>query len=391
MQAKLDAIQQEIQKAQLDGWLLYMFHSRNDIALRLLELTERVRTRRCYYFIPAQGTPTKILHRIEPDALAELPGKDAPYLSHQELAEALRTTLQGAHRVAMEYSPQNMIPYVSLVDAGSVEQIRSFDIEVVSSADLVQRFEAVLTPAQIQLQDEAADRVHAIMESTFGFIREQAPVVPLTEFDVQKFIMDKFREHELITDHPPIVAFGSNSGNPHHEPSQTDPVFIQPESVVLLDMWARLDQPDAVFHDITWMGYYGTDPADRIQEVFRVVKEARQAGLDLIRRRFADRDPVAGWEVDHTVRNIISGYDLADRFIHRTGHSITTSTHGSGANMDNLESHDLRRILPGTSFSLEPGVYLPEFGIRLEYDVRVDPDHRVHIVGNREQNELIML
>jgi Xaa-Pro aminopeptidase len=392
---QLRSIQNSINAESPEGWLFFLFRNQNPIAQRILELPpEQVRTRRCFYFVPAGGTPVKLLHRIEPHVLDHLPGHERFYLSHEDLFHELSEILKPYSRIAMEYSPKNAVPYVSLVDGGTIELVRECGVEVESSADLVQQFEAVLDDRQRLLQDEAVSHLNRIRAEAFAFIRKQAPTGELTEYRVQEFIREQFAASGLETEHAPIVAFGSHTGDPHYLPPEEGSAVLAPETVILLDMWAKLQHPEdppAIYGDITWMGYYGQNPPSLLLEIFSVVREARRTGLELIRKRFAAGIPVRGWEVDQAVREVISRAGFGDAFIHRTGHNIGTEDHGNGAHIDNLETRELRRLIPGTSFSLEPGIYLPEFGVRLEYDVRIEPDNQVIIVGGEEQEELLLL
>lgn len=379
----LSAIQDAIREEGLDGWLFFDHHVRDPLAYRVLGLPLDLHvTRRWYYFIPAQGEPRKMVHRIEAGHLDGLPGSKAVYSSWDTQRDGLIALLKGAKRIAMQYSPLCAIPYVSMVDAGTIELVRTAGIESIeSSADLIQMFEARWTAAQYEMHVAAGKEVDRIRREAFAWIGAgHRSGQRVTEFAVQQFIMDRFGEAGLETDHPPIVAANANASNPHYAPSATAPVEIVPGDSVLIDLWAKLTKPDAVFYDITWMGYCGANPPEQLVNVFAVGMEARDAAVALVEQASKEKRMLQGFEVDDACRGVIERHGFGDYFVHRTGHSIGTDVHGSGANMDNLETHDIRRVLPGTCFSVEPGIYLPEFGIRTEVNVFVGED-RAGVTG----------
>lgn len=366
---RLDEIQAALREEALDGWLFFDHHRRDPLAYRILGLPETMHvTRRWYYYIPAQGEPRGLVHRIESHHLDTLPGSKTPYSRWTEQTSEVRKLLQGARTIAMQYSPDCAVPYVSMVDGGTMELVRSAGVEVRSSADLVQIFEARWTDAQLESHLEAGRRMDRIRGEAFDLIRNMRD---LTEWDVWQFLRRRFDEERLVTDHGPIVAVNANASDPHYEPSAERHSPIRPGDLVLIDMWAKLASPaDAVYYDITWTGYLGPTPPDRMLEVFRVVSEARDKGIEAVVSGSAKQ----GYQVDDATRGHIEEHGFGEYFIHRTGHSIGTDVHGAGANMDNFETHDTRRILPRTCFSVEPGVYLPEFGIRSEVNVYVGED-----------------
>ncbi len=369
----LKGIQGELSRRGLDGWLLYDFHHRDPIAYRVLGLEATMVTRRWYYLIPATGTPQKLVHRIEPARLDSLPGDKHMYSAWGEQREKLRTILGTAKKVAMQYSPLNNIPYVSLVDAGTVELVRSFGVEVVSSADLVQRFEARWTEAQHQMHLEAGKHVDEVMKGSFARIGEHLKAgKKLSEYALQQWILEQFAARGLETDEPPIVGWNEHSGDPHFQPGPENNRPVEKGDWVLLDMWAKLKKPGAVYYDITWVGYVGNDPPKKHQELFSAVRAGRDAAVDFVAKSVGSGKAIQGYQVDDAAREVIRERGYGDYFVHRTGHSIGESVHGTGANMDNLETHDVREIIPGTCFSVEPGIYLPEFGVRLEVNVYVE-------------------
>jgi len=369
----LKAVQGELKRRGFDGWLLYDIHHRDPLAYRLLEIAPAMVTRRWYYFIPAAGAPQKLVHRIEPARLDAVPGEKHEYAAWAEQQQKLGAMLGAAKKVAMQYSPLNAIPYVSMVDAGTVELVRSLGKEVVSSADLVQSFQARWTAAQLETHRAAGRAVDEIMRAAFARIGAGVKKgEKLTEYGVQQWFVEQFAARGLTTDHPPIVGVNEHSGDPHFEPRPENTRPIAAGDWVLLDVWAKREQPGAVFYDITWVGYVGAEIPRRHQEIFEAVRAARDAAVEFVAQGIARGETLRGFQVDDVARGVIRQRGYADQFIHRTGHSIGEEVHSSGANMDNLETHDEREIISGTCFSVEPGIYLPEFGVRLEVDVYVD-------------------
>jgi Xaa-Pro aminopeptidase len=369
----LDQIQQEIRNQNLDGWLFFDHHLRDPLAYRVLGFEPpRTPTRRWYYLIPATGEPRGLEHRIERGMTRPLPGENYPYSSWSEQVDGLKKITAGLKRVAMQYSPNCAIPYVSMVDAGTIELVRSVGLEVVSSAELIQYFEARWTAEQLESHLEAGRRVDRVRGAAFDYVRETLRNgSPLTEMDVKMFVRRGFADAGLATDHGPIVGCNANASNPHYEPTDESHSAIRKNDLVLLDLWAKLDQPNAVYYDITWTYFAGENPPDEMRKVFAVVTGARDAAVERVKRAMASREPLCGYQVDDAARGFIKNAGLGEYFTHRTGHSIGVEVHGNGANMDNLETHDERRISPWTCFSIEPGVYLPEFGIRSEVNVFV--------------------
>ena len=383
----LNAIQQALREQGFDAWLFYDHHHRDEIAYSILGLPELHVTRRWFYLIPATGEPIKLNHRVEPKHLASLPGEQQHYGAWRELHEKLAAILKPYKRIAMQYSPNNDIMYVSLVDGGMLELIRSFGVEVGTSADLVSRFEATLTDPQIATHFAARDAMDRIMSEAFREIGRRVRNGGWDEWGVRQWIGEAFGREHLVTDDLPIVGANENAGNPHYEPTAEIHKPIHEGDLVLLDMWAKKDTPGAVYYDITWTGVLG-QPSAKHQEVFHIVRDARKAGSQKVIDAFATGTRIEGWEVDEVTRNVIDKAGYGEWFVHRTGHSIGTSVHGNGANMDNLETKDTRQILTNTLFSVEPGIYLPEFGVRSEIDVLVH-NGRAQVTG-AQQEELVI-
>jgi Xaa-Pro aminopeptidase len=387
---QLENIQSELARQKLDGWLFFDHHQRDPLAYRVLGLPGRMATRRWYYFIPAHGDPAGLEHRIERGMLASLPGEKIPYSSWTEQLAGLRKLLSGHRRVAMQYSPNCAIPYVAMVDAGTVELVRSVGVEVVSSAELIQTFEARWSPEALETHLEAGRRVDRVRAAAFDLIRERTRNgAPLQELEVKQFVLDGFHNAGMVTDHGPIVGVNANASNPHYEPSEEASSPIRRGDFVLLDMWAKLDQPEAVYYDITWTGFCGDEPAEVMRNVFGVVTGARDAAIKRVEEAVAAGRPLCGYEVDDVARGFIESRGFGSYFTHRTGHSIGQQVHGNGANMDNLETHDERRVAPWTCFSIEPGVYLPEFGVRSEINLFVG-EKEARVTGEM-QRELVLL
>jgi Xaa-Pro dipeptidase len=381
----LREIQQALRQEGVGGWLFCDFRGSDPLAYRILGLDPAaISTRRWYYFIPAHGEPAGIVSSVEPRRLDSLPGRKRVFLSWQQLHECLVETLRGMRRVAMQYSPGNAIPYVSRVDAGTIELIRQFGVEVVSSANLVQRFEAVWTPSQWQSHLRAATGVRATVDEAFAYIRQHSPV---TEYTVQQFILERFTARGLTTHHPPIVAINAHSADPHFEPTPTDSTPIRPGDFVLIDLWAK--EPGSVYADFTWTGFMGSQIPQRYQEIFTIVRTARDAAIAFIKERIQREQAFYGYEVDAAARRVITDAGYGNFFVHRTGHSIGEEVHGNGANMDGLETRDERQVLPSTCFSIEPGIYLAsEFGVRSEVNVYVTA-REVIVTGEPMQTAVI--
>jgi Xaa-Pro dipeptidase len=389
----LKKIQSALKEFRLDGWLFFDFHASNMLARRILDFHPRaLNTRRWFYMVPAEGEPIKLVHRIESAALDHLPGGKRVYLKWQELDMGIQALVKGKKRIAMEYSPQNAIPYVSKVDGGTIDLVRSTGVEVVSSGDLIQVFEATLTAEQWQTHIEAEKLTTEAFEICWKMIAEGVRAKkPYTETQVQQAILDHFEKHDLVPDHPPIVGVGPHSGDPHFEPLPEKDTPVARGDFVLIDLWARQNKDGAVFSDITKVGFVGDVVPEKFEKIFQIVATARDAAIDLVRERFGAKQPLYGWEVDNAARGVIEEAGYGDYFVHRTGHSIGEDLHGNGTHMDNLETHDDRLVLPNTLFSVEPGIYTDEFGIRSEVNVFVDGDGQVHVTGGAQDKVLAIL
>jgi Xaa-Pro aminopeptidase len=388
---RLDEIQAALREEGLDGWLFYDHHRRDPLAYRILGVGDMFPpTRRWYYFIPSSGEPQALCHRIEPHTLDALPGQKQFYSRWAEQADGIRTLLGSARRVAMQHSPNCALPYIAMVDAGTVELIRSLGIDVVGSANLVQLFEARWRPEQLEMHLEAGGRMDRLRAEGFDLIRERVRNgADVTEWEVRSFLLRRFAEEGLETDHGPIVAVNGNASDPHYEPSADHHSPIRMGDFVLIDMWAKLRQPGAVYYDITWTGFCGDQPRSEMRNVFAIVRDARDAAIGFVSQSVADGRDIAGFQVDDAARGHIERAGFGKYFIHRTGHSIGEDVHGAGANMDNFETHDDRRIIPWTCFSVEPGVYLPDFGVRSEVNVFIAPEG-ARVTG-QVQTELVIL
>jgi Xaa-Pro dipeptidase len=388
----IPAVQRALKEDALDGWLLYDFHGSNPIARRLagLDGSSKLTTRRWFYVIPASGEPRKLVHAIEPYNLDHLPGAKTTYSQRDTLAAGLRDVLGGLKRVAMEYSPGNAIPYISRVDAGTVEAVQHLNVDVASSGDLVQRFEAVWSDEAYTTHLAASERLYRIKDRAFELIRTtRATGRALTEFDLQQAMLGWFRDEGLVTDSAPVVAVQEHAGNPHYGPDPARPRQIRENEVVLLDLWAKLPEPGAVFADITWMGFTGPAVPDRYARAFAAARDGRDAAIALVTDRVAQGREVRGFEVDRACRDVIEQAGYGAAFIHRTGHSLGTEVHGNGVHMDDYETHDDRRLIPGTGFTIEPGIYTAEFGVRTEINMFVS--ERAATVTGPRQEEFVLV
>jgi len=391
----VEKIQKALRTEGIDGWLFYDFHNRDPIAYRILGLDfGKFTSRRWYYFIPAIGTPVKLAHRVEPTKLDGLAGDQLHYLSWTELHEILQRIIGAPPRqIAMQYSPMNHIPYVSMADAGTVDMIKAFGYKVVSSANLVQIFEAVIDHTGYESHVKASRLIYQIMDDAFGEISGAlVKGKEVTEYEIQQFIVSQFAANKLdCMDEYPIVGVNDHPANPHFEPTPENSRVIQKGDTILIDLWAKVAEPGAIFADITWCGYAGTRPPDKYVEIFNAVRDARSAGLDFIRDRFAENKPCFGWEVDKAVRDVIGKRGYGDYFIHRTGHSIGEEVHGNGVNIDNLETKEERQLIPGICFSIEPGIYLEgEMAVRSEIDVFITLQNEVVVAGPEQQALVLM-
>lgn len=440
---KIASVQKDLQKEGLDGWLFYDFRRSNDLACNFLEVGEAFLTRRFFYWIPSKGECIRLVHPVEPEVLAHLPGKEIRYTSWQHLEQCLQELLSprllsnrssalkrgcevqdearsqgestlardeaqefataasawgredsnlglGSKRIAMEYSPRNAIPYVSKVDAGTMEVIRGFGVEVVSSASLLQKYESVWDEFQEKSHYQAADHLDRTVAKAWRLIGEALKNSQrITEYDVQQFITHELNDHGYIFEGGPLVSVNAHSADPHYCCSKEHYAVICQGDFVLIDLWCKQNLPHAVYADITRVGVADVKPTKRQEEIFGIVKKARDAATDLVKERFAKGEPLMGWEVDEAARAVIADAGYGPYFTHRTGHNIHTKDHGNGAHIDNLETQDRRQILKGTCFSIEPGIYLPgEFGVRLEYDIYVDHLGKVHVTGGI-QDEIV--
>ena len=379
----LEAIQAAIGEAGFDGWLFYDHHHRDPVGGRILGLDEKAHiTRRWYYYVPAAGEPRKLVHRIEQGRLESLPGKKGLYSSWRELASGLDAMLFDARRIAMQYSPNNAIMYISMVDAGTVEFLRGLGKQIVSSADLVSQFEAVLSEEQVASHGAAQQAIDAILAECWKEIgRRLRPAARagaghkrgLKEFDLVVWLREAMRREGLVWENGPNVSAEANSSDSHYEPTAERSAPIRDGDFVLIDIWGRLEKPGSIFYDITWTGVVGREPTELEQMIFEMVRNARDAAIAAVEQAFAVGRAMRGYQADDAARAVIREAGFGEFFTHRTGHSITQELHGAGAHLDNLETHDERLLLPHTCFSVEPGIYLPEFGVRSEVDMLTAP------------------
>ncbi len=382
-------IQAALQDQHLDGWLFYDHHHRDPLAYRILGLDENLHvTRRWFYLVPAAGEPQKLVHRIESGRLDTLPGGKTEYSSWQELEAGLAKMLDGCTRLAMQYSPRNAIMAISLVDAGTVELLREMGKEIVSSADLVSQFEAVLSETQIATHYAAQEKIDRILAAAWIEIGTRVRGAGTDEFAMVEYLQRAMQREGLVWEHGPNVSCGAHSADSHYEPSTERSCAIRQGDFVLIDIWARLDQRGSCFYDITWNGVIDREPLEREQRVFETVRDARDAAVRVVQQAYATGTDIAGWQADDAARAVIRDAGLGEWFTHRTGHNIATDLHGNGAHLDNLETHDERLLLPNTCFSVEPGIYFAgEFGVRSEINMITRPG-RAEVTG-RIQSELV--
>ncbi|MGB6833688.1 MAG: M24 family metallopeptidase [Candidatus Acidiferrum sp.] len=390
MSADIQGIQSDLRAAKLDGWLFYDFRGRDPIAQGILKLPPGMRTRRWYYFVPAKGTPRKLVHMIETESLAALPGETLFYAGQEELRKNLGKLVGRAKNVAMQYSPKNAIPYVAMVDAGTIELVRSTGVKVVSSADLVQKYEACWSQAQLESHLAAGAVIDRVVREAFELaaknVREKKTI---TEYDLKVWILKQFEAAGVGADDGPDIAVGPHASDPHYGPKPETASPIREGDLLLLDVWGKTKAADSVFYDITWVGYLGAKVPEKMAKIFGIVREARDKAIELIQSCIAAGKPLQGWQVDQAARKVIEKAGYGKYFFHRTGHSIGQKVHGNGANMDGLETHDARHLISKTCNSIEPGIYLPEFGIRSEVNVYIG-EKEARITG-AVQSEILAL
>jgi Xaa-Pro dipeptidase len=391
MSADINGIQNDLRAAKLDGWLFYDFRGRDPIAQGILQLPPGMRTRRWYYFVPAKGTPRKLVHKIETESLAALPGDTLFYAGQEELRKNLKKLLGRGKKIAMQYSPKNEIPYVAMVDAGTVELVRSMGAKIVSSADLVQKYEACWSEAQLDSHLAAGAVIDRVVREAFQLaaknVREKKT---FTEYDLKLWILKEFDAAGIVVDQGPDIAVGPHASDPHYGPTQESASPIREGDLLLLDVWGKTKAAGSVYYDITWVGYLGAKVPEKMTKVFGIVRGARDKAVDLIRTSVAAGKPLQGWQVDNAARKVIEKAGFGKYFFHRTGHNIGQSVHGNGVNMDGLETHDVRHLIPKTCNSIEPGIYLPEFGIRSEVNVYVG-EKEARVTGAVQKEILALL
>ena len=391
MSADINGIQNDLRAAKLDGWLFYDFRGRDPIAQGILQLPPGMRTRRWYYFVPAKGTPRKLVHRIETEALAALPGDTLFYAGQEELRKNLGKLLGRAKNVAMQYSPKNAIPYVAMVDAGTVELVRSTGVKVVSSADLVQKYEACWSQAQLESHLSAGAVIDRVVREAFQLaaknVREKKT---FTEYDLKQWILKEFESAGIALDQGPDIAVGPHASDPHYGPTLETASPIREGDLLLLDVWGKTKTAGSVYYDITWVGYLGAKVPEKMAKIFGIVREARDKAIELIQSSIATGKPLQGWQVDKAARKVIEKAGYGKYFFHRTGHNIGQTVHGNGVNMDGLETHDVRHLIPRTCNSIEPGIYLPEFGIRSEVNMYIG-EKEARVTGAVQKEILALL
>jgi Xaa-Pro dipeptidase len=388
----IGAIQRALNEQGLDGWLWYDFQGANPIAQRMAGLNTggHMATRRWFYLVPAAGAPRGLVHQIEQHNLDSLPGTKTPYAGRAELESGLKDLLEGTRRIAMEYSPNGAIPYVSRVDAGTVELVRGQGVDVVSSGDLVQQFEAHWSEQAITSHRAASQKLYRIKDRTFDTVRARLrDGIPTTEYDIQQVMWQWFDDEGLTSDAPPLVAVQENASNPHYTPTRDTSRAIRPDQLLLLDLWGKLKTPGAVFADISWVGFTGAQVPSEMARVFEAARAARDAAVQVVQDAARQGRDVRGYELDRAARTVIEQAGYGPFILHRTGHSLGETVHGNGAHLDDYETHDERRLLPGTGFTVEPGIYLGRFGVRTEINV-VWAEGGPEVTGPRQQ-EIVKL
>jgi len=386
----LTAIQRVLAQSKIDGWLFYDFQRSDSIGQIILHIpNNKIQTRRWWFYIPARGVPVKLVHSIERDVLDHLPGRKEVYVSWQEMEEKLGKIFKGGERVAIQYSPRNAIPYISKVDAGTFELLKSYHLDLVTSAGLVQQFEACWTPAQLSTHINAAKHLSDIVTKTFKLIKRKIEHhEEVNEYIIQRYIMNEIRSRSLVSDYPAIVSTGKNSGNPHYHPAKNHFAPIYPGSILQLNLNAKERNDHAVYAVTAWVGYVGDEIPEEYSRVFTVIREARDQAIDFIEKAVKAGKKIHGWQVDELARTIVRNAGYEGYFLHRTGHSIGRELNANGVNIDNLETRDDREIVPGSCFSIEPGLYFSDYGMHSEIDIYVD-EGNIHIYTQPLQQEIV--
>jgi len=389
---KLSEVQEQLQKSGLDGWLLYDFKMNNPLAWDFLEIPkDKHTTRRFFYWIPAKGEPVRVVHEIEMHTLDHLSGAKKVYFRWQTLEEILKEIFKGSSKIAMEYSPKCAVPYVSKVDAGTMELVQGCGVKVVSSAPFLLK-STILSESQVKSLEEAAIVVEKALDASWKTIQEAlVKKKPITDCDVQKLILDVFEKNDCFTDAPPHCAINADSSDPHFVPDKSRPVTIKKGDFILIDLWCKKNRPDAVYADVTRLGVAAAEPTKKQKEIFDIVRKAQRDATDFLRKQIAEGKEVKGYEVDQVARKVIEDAGYGKYFTHRLGHNISTELHGPGTHFDSLETYDDRPVLKGAMFSCEPGIYLPgEFGVRLEYDLYINLNGQVQIFGGEQDNYVLL-
>ncbi len=385
---KIIEVQKAMAKQQIDGWLLYDFRHSNPLAYTFLEIPpDKMLSRRFFYWLPREGDPIKILPEIEPHTFDHLPGIKLLYKGWEDLEKRLFSLSLQNKKIAMEFSPRNALPAVSTVDGGTVELVKSSGAEIVSSANLLQRYTSVWTEKQFQGHVAAADLLNEVVNLTWKYIENSLQdKITINEYHVQQFMLDLMQQAKCVSKHPPICAVNAHSADPHYSPSEKYSWPIKPGDFILLDLWCKQDWPGAVYADIARVGVAAASPSSFQQEIFNIVKSTRDQATIFIKENYESGKGMEGWQVDQLCRDVISKAGYGENFIHRTGHSLGEEVHGPGANLDNFETHDFRLLLPGTCFTVEPGIYLSDqFGVRLEYDIYLDPSGYMQVTGGIQE------
>jgi len=386
----LTAIQRALTANKLDGWLFYDFQGSDPIGRIILNIPgDKIQTRRWWFYIPSRGVPVKLVHSIERDVLDHLPGKKEVYLSWREMEDKLGKIFKGGEKIAIQYSPRNAIPSISKMDAGTFELLKSYRIDPVSSANLVQQFEACWTPAQLNMHIHAAKQLPDIVQKTFKLIKRKIEQhEEVNEYIVQRHIMNEIKSRSMVSDYPAIVSTGKNSGNPHYYPAKNRFAPIYPGSILQLNLAAKVRGKQAVYAVIAWVGYVGDEIPEEYSRVFTVIRETRDQVIDFLEKSVKAGKKILGSQVDELARNIVRTAGYESYFLHRMGHSIGNELAGHGVNIDSLETRDEREILPGSCFTLEPGLYFADYGMRSEIDVYVGED-TIHIYTQPLQQEIV--
>ncbi len=385
----LNAIQKSLLELKIDGWLFYDFMGSDSIGRSILGISSKEKNNRgWYYYIPYQGAPSKLVHGIESKIFDHLPGKKEVYIDRREMIEKLHSLFKAGQKIALQYSPYNAIPTISKIDAGTFELLKSFKLNLISSGDLIQQFDACLSKIQLNTHINVSKELDEVLKKALQYIKHKVQKhQEITELSLQKFLKKQIKAHGLVTDMEPVVATGDNTANPHYSTGETNNSPIHVRRLVQLTFCAKEKKDDAVYSSISWVAYIGDEVPPEYQNNFKIVKNCRDKMMEFIDQSLKRKKKIRGWEVDDFTRKYVEKEGLIGNFLHRSGHSLGISCYAHAVNLDNLETKDDRQIIPGLCLSISPGVYFADYGMKTEINIHTD-SKGVRLSTKSIQNEI---